>query len=121
MKPMKKVSLSAVCLLLAVGCSEPQSSLEHGIALPGPTPEQEVGQKLESLRDQPDELRSLLSAMPKGGDLHSHFSGAVSTESLIQWGAEDDICVDPKTFVASADCLPGDLPLTDAESNLELK
>ena len=32
--------------------------------------------------------------MPKGGDLHSHLSGAVYAESYLRWGIEDGLCVD---------------------------
>ena len=31
--------------------------------------------------------------MPKGGDLHSHLSGAVYAESLIRWAGEDGLCI----------------------------
>lgn len=42
----------------------------------------------------PQELRRFLQAMPKGGDLHNHLSGAVYAESYLQYAANDNLCVD---------------------------
>ena len=42
------------------------------------------------------QLRQVLEAMPKGGDLHNHLTGAVYAESFIEWAAEDGICADMK-------------------------
>jgi adenosine deaminase len=67
----------------------------------------------EMLRDA-DGLENLLRAMPKGGDLHSHTSGAITTEKLIQWGSEDGACVHPTTSVASNPCAAGTVALTSA-------
>lgn len=63
--------------------------------------EQKTALFLESLRDQPGLLYAFLRRMPKGGDLHSHLSGAVYAESIIRWAAEDGLCIDQKTFQAS--------------------
>ncbi|XYI03005.1 adenosine deaminase family protein [Sorangium sp. So ce1128] len=53
--------------------------------------------------------------MPKGGDLHSHTSGAVTPESMIAWGAADGACIDTTTFVASSGpCADGAVPIADA-------
>lgn len=38
-------------------------------------------------------LSAFLRAMPKGADLHTHLSGAASTENLIRWGQKDGMCV----------------------------
>jgi hypothetical protein len=38
-------------------------------------------------------LRAFVQRMPKGGDLHSHLSGAVYAESYLQWAAEGNFCV----------------------------
>ncbi|MEO8725265.1 MAG: adenosine deaminase, partial [Acidobacteriaceae bacterium] len=42
----------------------------------------------------PLRLRNFLRAMPKGGDLHNHLSGAVYAESYLQWAADDGDCID---------------------------
>jgi adenosine deaminase len=53
--------------------------------------------------------------MPKGGDLHSHTSGAVTPESLIEWGAMDGACYNKATGVASAGpCAAGTVSMSDA-------
>ena len=35
--------------------------------------------------------------MPKGGDLHSHVSGAIYAESFLRAAAEDGNCINPQT------------------------
>ena len=42
-----------------------------------------------SIRHQPSALLAVLAAMPKGGDLHNHLSGAVYAESYLRWAADD--------------------------------
>ncbi len=37
----------------------------------------------------------MLTAFPKGGDLHVHLSGAVYAETFIREAAEDNLCADP--------------------------
>jgi hypothetical protein len=49
---------------------------------------------LERVRSDPRALAIFLSEMPKGGDLHSHLSGAVYAESYLRWAADDGLCVD---------------------------
>jgi len=43
-------------------------------------------------------LRQAMTALPKGGDLHSHLQGAVYAESWIEWAAEDGLCADMKAL-----------------------
>lgn len=38
-------------------------------------------------------MRDFLSRMPKGGDLHTHLSGAVYAERLIAWATQDGLCL----------------------------
>lgn len=55
-------------------------------------------------------LYAMLRAMPKGGDLHSHLSGAVYAESFIGWAAEDRACIrlsDLVAFSGAAACESG--------------
>jgi hypothetical protein len=73
-----------------------------------------VREHMESLRGDPAALQAFLHDMPKGGDLHNHTSGAITTEKLIQWGAEDGACVNPTNYVASNPCAAGTLPLSNA-------
>ncbi len=58
------------------------------------SPEQRAELNLQAARQNPLQLRHFLLAMPKGGDLHNHLSGAVYAESWIRAAAEDHLCVD---------------------------
>jgi adenosine deaminase len=70
----------------------------------------------EAVRDKHTELRAFLHRMPKGGDLHTHLSGAVYAERFIAWAAQQNICADPANVLLSkSQCdLPGDVPVADA-------
>ena len=50
---------------------------------------------LEENRERPTALRAFVQRMPKGGDIHSHLSGAVYAEHYLEWAAQDGLCVDP--------------------------
>lgn len=77
--------------------------------------ESAVGLILDLLRDDATEREAFLTAMPKGADLHSHLSGAISTERLISWGAEDGLCIDPVSLVATeSPCGQRAVPLAKA-------
>jgi hypothetical protein len=76
-----------------------------------------VREHMESLRGDPSALGAFLRDMPKGGDLHSHTSGAITTEKLIQWGAEDGACVNTTTYVASNPCAAGTVPLANTSQD----
>nr|WP_223183646.1 MULTISPECIES: adenosine deaminase [unclassified Streptomyces] len=76
---------------------------------------------LRSVREQPARLGAFFRSMPKGGELHNHLSGAVSTEYLITLGAEDGLCVETATMTAVASpCGPGTRPLADARADRAL-
>ncbi|PRW63811.1 adenosine deaminase family protein [Actinopolyspora mortivallis] len=81
-----------------------------------------VNQYLDEIRSQPEKLTEFARAMPKGGDLHNHLSGAVSTESLIRYAAEDGRCIDAETMQSSlAPCTEGQRPASDAVSDPEFR
>lgn len=121
---MKKACVSVAALLVAVGCGEVQTAVEKTLPSSGPTREEQVGAKLDSLKGDPDGLASFLRAMPKGGDLRLHLLGAVSAESLIQWGSDDGLCVDSTTFAAvspsPSPCDAGTTALSESSVDLEL-
>ncbi|MBN8553634.1 MAG: adenosine deaminase [Caulobacterales bacterium] len=52
------------------------------------------------------EIRAVIRAMPKGGDLHIHLSGAPYAESYLQWAAEDGLCVDTVRWALTDPCVP---------------
>ncbi len=57
---------------------------------------------MESIRKDPNLLLAFLRELPKGGDLHNHLSGSIYAETLIDWAAAHDTCVDPKTLYLSS-------------------
>lgn len=48
---------------------------------------------LQQVRDRPPYLDAFLRRMPKGGDLHSHLSGAIYAESYLRWATADGLCI----------------------------
>src|SRR5262245_36090689 len=107
--------VSAVWLLLGGAPSFAQEpSRESEIA----SREDQIQARFEAVRHDPGLLRALLRTMPKGGELHSHLSGAVRTERLIEWGAEDGVCDTTATLVATEPpCEEGQVPLAHALSD----
>jgi len=71
--------------------------LGFGVAPGAETREQRTSRYLESIRNQPLLMQEFLHDMPKGGDLHNHWSGAVYAESYIEFAAHDGLCVDRLT------------------------
>jgi adenosine deaminase len=51
----------------------------------------------EAHRSRPPMLRMFLQRMPKGGDIHTHLSGAVYAESYIAWAAGAGLCANAIT------------------------
>lgn len=51
--------------------------------------------QFEALRHNLPRMRAFLNRMPKGGDLHTHLSGAVYAERLIAFGLRDGLCLRP--------------------------
>ncbi|MFG1290030.1 adenosine deaminase family protein [Xanthobacter versatilis] len=46
----------------------------------------------ETLRADQPRMRAFLNRMPKGGDLHTHLSGAVYAERFLAWAVSDGQC-----------------------------
>ena len=76
----------------------------------------------EAARNNHTELRAFLRRMPKGGDLHTHLSGAVYAERFIAWAAQQNLCADPANVLLSKPhCdLPGDVSAADAMHDQKL-
>lgn len=64
------------------------------------TPEQRASHYLESVRHSPPLALAFLREMPKGGDLHIHLGGAIYAEDLIDFAAQDKLCIDKSTMTA---------------------
>jgi adenosine deaminase len=76
--------------------------------------------RLDELLGDEARLLAFVRDMPKGADLHSHTSGAITTEKLLRWGAEDGACIHPTTLVASNPCAPETIPLASAPPGSDL-
>jgi adenosine deaminase len=64
------------------------------------TAESRTAQFLDGIRSRPPLLRAFLHDMPKGGDIHTHLSGAVYAEIFIAWAAEHGLCIEAGTLKA---------------------
>ncbi|MEA2194573.1 MAG: adenosine deaminase [Solirubrobacteraceae bacterium] len=107
-------------LLLATGGGA--GAVVAQAAAPG-AGERRTARQLESIRHDPFRLHAFLAAMPKGGDLHNHLSGAVPTETLIGYAVEDGLCIDSTTLTAmsapapGASCPAGQRPAADSSAD----
>lgn len=50
--------------------------------------------KIEEAKGNMPRLRMLVSAFPKGGDLHHHLAGAIDAETMLQWAGDQNLCID---------------------------
>jgi hypothetical protein len=79
------------------------------------TVESRTAQFLDGIRSRPPLLRAFLHDMPKGGDIHTHLSGAVYAESYIAWAAEHKLCIEAGTMkVIDPPCKETARPAADA-------
>ena len=60
--------------------------------------EQAASDKYDSVLGSPTDLAAFLKAVPKGGDLHNHLTGAVYAETYLGWAKADGDCVNTSTF-----------------------
>lgn len=113
---MKRNALRCLAIVLLSVCCWAQA------ATPQPLPKrpaasavgpQRTAQYFASIRRNPLLLLEFLRAMPKGGDLHNHLSGAVYAESYVQWAADDGFCLNRQALaytVGACDSEKGLLP-----------
>lgn len=87
-------------------------------APPAETPEQKTEKAFEAAKSYPPALYAFLHAMPKGGDLHNHMTGAVYAESYVQWAVANNLCADGKTLaLTSSPCKEGQVEAKQALSD----
>ena len=111
------ISRALAFLILFALAAQAQSASHASV---NKTPEQKAARYFESIRKSPPRMLAFLRKMPKGGDLHSHLSGAVYAESYIQWAASKGSCVNSATMTLSqppCDSASGQIPATAALSN----
>lgn len=107
-------ALGAAALLLAASaCARGPASPGAGVAGPAPSAaaaadsavvdaEAAAARAFDAVRADSARLYVFLFALPKGGDLHTHLSGAVYAESYLAWAAEDGLCVALETLTLVA-------------------
>jgi adenosine deaminase len=106
--------------LVLLSCSIATQAQSTGSRNTGSDSEQKTARYFESIRKSPPRMFSFLKAMPKGGDLHSHLSGAVYAESYVQWAAAKGLCVTQATMAISqppCDQAAGKQPASAALTN----
>jgi adenosine deaminase len=122
---MKSPTILPILVLLVVLAALALPCAAYSSAMAGPVPAGRdtttVSSYFESIRDNPNELRAFFLAMPKGGDLHNHLTGAVYAEDVIDISARHGILVDPATGqLAASSTAPGLVPVSSAYSNTTL-
>ena len=105
---MPRLVLACLALLLAA-CAPRVAATNDGAA-----------SRFEAVRQSPPQLRAFLDRMPKGGDLHTHLSGAAYAETLIDAGAASGVCVDRVRY-AVAPCGPATRRLADAQTDNDFR
>lgn len=117
----RSMFVNACCGLVLLLCSalaaQAQSTSSRNAGI---TSEQKTARYFESIRQSPPQMFAFLKRMPKGGDLHSHLSGAVYAESYIQWAAAKGLCVNQGTMALAqppCDQAAGKPPASAALSN----
>lgn len=108
----RRCALAAVAGLMlgwqSLGCTP--AARADGSSAPALTAsEAPVARWLEQNRDRPTALQAFVQRLPKGGDIHTHLSGAVYAEDYLSWAAQDGFCVDPSgpTLVEPTACRSG--------------
>ena len=96
-------------------------------AQPASAPEERANRYLESVRKQPPLVLAFLRDMPKGGDLHNHLGGAIYAEDLINFAADDKLCLDraglslvPGACEVPCDATSAKIPTSCAERDQDL-
>jgi adenosine deaminase len=124
MTPPRSTALLSMLALLAAldGCVKPPAAASSADAAATAAPKTAAGPEARTAQyfaalapGGPDRL-AFLHAMPKGGDLHVHLSGAVFAENWLRWAAEDGLCADlsvPKIASPPCDAAHGKPPASD--------
>ncbi|WP_406383011.1 adenosine deaminase [Streptomyces sp. NBC_01618] len=117
--------LPAVPATAAPGTAPAKDSASRVVAYASPravtAAERRTSAYLDSLRNRPERLKSFFKALPKGGDLHNHLSGAVTTEYLIELAIENGLCIDATMTAVASPCGPGTRPAADARTDAAFK
>jgi adenosine deaminase len=90
--------LRSILLVIALLLTTPRGGAQRK-PLTSNAHEVRAAAEMEQARTQgPLALGAFLYAMPKGGDLHSHLSGAVYAETWLRDAVSDEMCVNASTL-----------------------
>jgi len=120
--PAAWIALLAGVVLLG-GCTVRGAVSSAASASPGLDSEAATARYFEAVRHRPPLLAAFLREFPKGGDLHSHLSGAIYAERLLAWAAEDGVCIDTEQLSAvRGECEAGGVrvPAAQVQTDVEL-
>lgn len=115
-----RCALLLVCLPTAACFSSAPAPVPAPAGQPACPPASSVDEVFRCARRDPNSLRAFLLAMPKGGDLHHHLTGAVYPEVLIQIASYQGLCVDVSPDASGApkfafETCPGSAAGSDAD------
>lgn len=88
---MKILSLYVLIFALIVTNIQVSFCIEH-------SNDNEIEQYLNKYRNNEAKLRQIFQKMPKGGDLHHHYSGSVYAETYLQYVEDADLWINRSTF-----------------------
>lgn len=66
-----------------------------------------TGAYLDKIRNNTAALTAFFSQMPKGGDLHHHYSGSIYTETYINRVVANNYFINKRTFIVQKDTVKG--------------
>lgn len=69
---------------------------------------QKIDDYFESIRNTPNKLTVFFSQMPKGGDLHHHYSGSVYAETYLDYAIDQDYFINTNTLEVKDSLKTGD-------------
>lgn len=69
---------------------------------------QNIQDYFQKIRNDRAELTAFISQMPKGGDLHNHYSGALYGETYFNRAVKNDFWLNKKTLEVSGDAQTGE-------------
>lgn len=98
-----KIASSCLTIRLLLALALPLAGTAHAKPVAGAGNEAATARHLAALLagDQPKmaELTMFFSQMPKGADLHHHYSGSIYAEQYVQWLDQLNYCVNKYTYL----------------------
>ncbi|MES2071175.1 MAG: adenosine deaminase [Pseudomonadota bacterium] len=89
----KPIALLLCCLTLGVSAAAARSPAEPGAEKNAAATSRYYAQLVAGATPRLAELTLFVTALPKGGDLHHHYSGAIYAEIYLDWVAQHNYCI----------------------------